>query len=145
MNKTYKDTAHSTLYSGDPIEVKITLKNNSTRTIRNIEYLDSIPSYLSHEHTESYRVGSVNRPLEYLTTDDYDIRMEVGDMAPGETVTLSYILSALPASYGEMKVGKLEGDELGDDDYGDVGFNTKTTCGAEMILWRSTAAREYER
>ena len=33
----------------------------------------------------------------------------------------------------------------GDDLFGDVGFKTSTTCGAEMILWRSLAAREYQR
>ncbi len=44
-----------------------------------------------------------------------------------------------------MTVGKLEGGEVGDDVYGDVGFKTSTTCGAEMILWRSTAVREYVR
>ncbi len=44
-----------------------------------------------------------------------------------------------------MIVGKLEGGEVGDDIYGDVGFKTSTTCGAEMILWRSTNTRSYVR
>lgn len=33
---------------------------------------------------------------------------------------------------------------MGADIYGDVGFKTATTCGADMILWRSdTIVRNY--
>jgi hypothetical protein len=52
----------------------------------------------------------------------------VGDIAPGETVIVSYELIALPASYGEMIVGDLEKGTVGADIYGDVGFKTSTTC-----------------
>lgn len=49
----------------------------------------------------------------------------------------TYQLTALPMSYGEMLVGNLENGEVGEDIYGDVGFKTSTTCGADMMLWRS--------
>lgn len=59
------------------------------------------------------------------------------DLAPGETMEISYDLVALPASYGEMIVGDLEKGTVGADIYGDVGFKTSTTCGANMLLWAS--------
>jgi hypothetical protein len=34
---------------------------------------------------------------------------------------------------------------VGDDFYGDVGFETSNTCGADMILWSSTDTRSYVR
>ncbi len=34
---------------------------------------------------------------------------------------------------------------MGDDIYGDVGFETSNTCGADMMLWSSTALRSYQR
>lgn len=34
---------------------------------------------------------------------------------------------------------------MGDDIYGDVGFESSTTCGANMVLWRSDSARVYTR
>lgn len=45
-----------------------------------------------------------------------------------------------------MIVGDLERGTIGADIYGDVGFRTSTTCGAEMLLWTSgPTAREYTR
>ena len=59
-------------------------------------------------------------------------------------MTVSYDLTALPTSYGELLVGNYEQGETGVDAYGDVGFSTDTTCGADMILWRSEdVARTY--
>ena len=34
---------------------------------------------------------------------------------------------------------------MGDDTYGDIGFDTSTTCGADILLWSSLATRTYEK
>jgi hypothetical protein len=44
-----------------------------------------------------------------------------------------------------MIVDRLEKGLVGDDLFGDVGFETSNTCGADMILWSSTADRRYVR
>lgn len=49
----------------------------------------------------------------------------------------------LPASYGEMLVDDFERSTPGADSYGDVAFKTDTTCGGDMLLYLSTAARSY--
>ena len=43
-----------------------------------------------------------------------------------------------------MLVGDFEEGTIGHDNFGDVAFKTSTTCGAEMMTWLSTAAREYQ-
>jgi hypothetical protein len=43
-----------------------------------------------------------------------------------------------------MLVGDFEQGETGTDTYGDAGFKTSTTCGADMLLWRSgQVSRDY--
>ncbi len=54
-------------------------------------------------------------------------------------------MTALSASYGTMIVDKLEKGSVGDDIYGDVGFETSKVCGDDFIVWNSTAMREYAR
>jgi hypothetical protein len=63
----------------------------------------------------------------------------------GQSLLLTYELVALPVAYGEMLVGRLEGGMVGDDPYGDVGFESSNTCGEEMLLWASEATRTYKK
>lgn len=42
-----------------------------------------------------------------------------------------------------MLVDDFEKATAGADDFGDVGFKTETTCGGNMLLYLSTAQREY--
>lgn len=50
----------------------------------------------------------MSRDFELIGDGEYDAHFIVNDIAPGETVIISYELVALPASYGEMIVGDLE-------------------------------------
>lgn len=109
--------------------------------MKNAEYLDTVPKIFSYESTKKYTItnGSktVSRDFERISDTSYDAHFFLGDIAAGQTIELTYDLIALPASYGEMVVGDLERNTVGADIYGDVGFKTSTTCGANMILWAS--------
>lgn len=112
ISKQYTNTTHATLYPDDLIQARISIKNTSPTTIKNIEYLDTIPQIFSLEKTLKYtiKIGSTStdRPFEPIAAGDYDMHFVGRDLAPGETLEISYELIALPASYGEMVVGDLE-------------------------------------
>lgn len=141
VQKTLQNTNASTLHAGDTIQVKVTLKNTSSSPLQNIEYLDSVPSVFDESDRTTYTLARGNTqseyPLEHLSASEYDLRFKIPRIEVGETVVMSYTLKAVPASYGEMLVGDFESDESGRDPYGDVGFKSSNTCGADMILWRS--------
>ena len=150
ISKQYTNVTHATLYPDDLIQARISIKNTSSVAIKNIEYLDTIPKIFSLEKTVRYNIkvggSSTDRVFESLSSGDYDMHFVGRDLAPGETLEISYDLIALPASYGEMIVGDLERGTVGADIYGDVGFKTSTTCGASMLLWTSgPGARDYTR
>lgn len=149
IEKHYQNINAATLHAGDTIRVDIAFTNTSNSPISGFEYLDTIPKIFDTEKTHTYRMTlgdeSQEKPFEWLATEEYDAHFIGRDIPAGSTLHMTYEVRALAASYGEMSVGKFEGGEVGDDIYGDVGFKTSTTCGAEMILWRSTAVREYVR
>jgi uncharacterized repeat protein (TIGR01451 family) len=150
IDKIYTNVTHPVLYPDDVIQARISIKNTTNTTVKNIEYLDTIPKIFSLEKTQKYsvKIGNtvVNKTFDPLVTGDYDMYFVAPDLAPGQTMEISYDLIALPASYGEMIVGNLEKGTTGVDVYGDVGFKTSTTCGASMLLWTSgPAPRDYTR
>jgi hypothetical protein len=150
IEKIYTNVTHPVLYPDDMIQARISIKNTTNTTIKNIEYLDTLPKVFSSEKTQKYtiKIGNtmVNKTFEPLSSSDYDMYFVGWDLAPGETMEILYDLVALPASYGEMIVGNLEKGTTWADAYGDVGFKTSTTCGASMLLWTSgPASRDYTR
>ena len=48
------------------------------------------------------------RDIVFLQGEAYDLELRGITLPPGETMTLSYDLTALPASYGTMIVDDLE-------------------------------------
>ncbi len=141
IEKVYTNITHPTLSPGDHIQAHISIRNTTASTIKDIEYLDTLPKIFSVESTQKYSVRiwntSIDRPFEPITSGEYDIHFTWRDLAPGETMDILYDMIALPASYGEMIVGDLEKGTVGADIYGDVGFKTSTTCGASMLVWVS--------
>lgn len=112
IEKKYTNTTHTTLYPDDLIQARISIKNTTNQTIKNIEYLDVVPKIFSLDKTEKYTVSiggtSIDRPFESISSGDYDMYFVGRDIPPGETLEISYDIVALPASYGEMIVGDLE-------------------------------------
>lgn len=95
---------------------------------------------------QSIEWGSVQRLKKRILShflENYDIILKGGNIPAGQTLTFSYELVALATSYGTMIVDNLEKNLVGDDPYGDVGFETSNTCGADMVVWNSTAVRSY--
>ncbi len=148
VSKTFQNISNSTVHAGDKIEVAIALRNTGTATAKNVSYIDTIPAIFSAEKTKKYQLvldGQViTRDFHPLESTDYDAYFVWVDIPPGKTLYIKYQLTALPASYGEMLVGDFEQGETGTDTYGDAGFKTSTTCGADMLLWRSgQVSRDY--
>lgn len=56
IEKTYTNKTNTTLFPDDLIEARIIIKNTTNATIRNIEYLDTIPKIFSLEKTQKYTI-----------------------------------------------------------------------------------------
>ncbi len=72
IEKTYTNVSHPILYPDDMIHSRITIKNNTTSIIRNIEYLDTIPRIFSSEKTQKYDVtiGGTKTTRDFETVGD---------------------------------------------------------------------------
>lgn len=141
VSKKYSLGSGSVLRSWERITVDITIRNTWTSPLTWVEYLDTIPAIFSPENTIKYRVqnwgNSTSGDFVLTSSSDYDTYFKLPDIWAGQNIILSYELDALPTSYGELLVGNYEQGEAWNDAYGDVGFSTATTCGADMLLWRS--------
>lgn len=84
-----------------------------------MEYLDTIPTIFSTENTYKYRVksGDTSTSGDFVLTSssDYDTYFTIPDIPAGQSIVLSYELTALPTSYGELLVGDYEQGETGAD------------------------------
>ncbi len=56
IEKKYKNITSSTLHGGDRIQVEITLKNTTASTMKNIEYLDTLPKIFTLPNEAKYQV-----------------------------------------------------------------------------------------
>ncbi len=76
IEKTYTNVSHPVLYPDDLIRVHITIKNTTMSTIRNIEYLDTVPRIFSLEKTQKYDVtianAKVTRNFEAIGDNEFD-------------------------------------------------------------------------
>ncbi len=150
IERKYTNTSSDVIHSGDKILATITIKNTSNKTAKSIEYLDTIPKIFDASETLRYTITASDgtkkeKNFQYLSTEEFDAFFNLWDLPSGATMTLTYDLKALPASYGTMIVDNLEKWLAWDDPYWDVGFETSNTCGADIILWSSTAVRSYLR
>ena len=57
ISKTYTNTTHPTLYTGDSITATVRIKNTTNRVMRGAEYLDTIPKIFSIENTQKYSIS----------------------------------------------------------------------------------------
>ncbi len=100
------------LHAGDRIEIRTTLKNTTSATIRNIEYLDTLPKIFQVIPQSKYRVllgiQSKENFLEYTQADDYSLYFQGFDIPAGQTLTFIYQVEALPTRYGKLIVDTLE-------------------------------------
>lgn len=141
------------LRAGDKVRVELRLTNVSGKTFRDAVYLDSNERNLFQEEqngTYAFTKGKNDkeeRPLKYITEGEFDYGFDCGDLAPGETVKIRYLVTATPTSFGEMKVGLLEKGEKGDDKYGDISISPNNMCGGDLMMWRSVEPfpRTYEK
>lgn len=136
------------LYPYDTIQVEVSVKNLSSESQKNVKYLDSIPKMFDRDTSATYSVeitgNRVEKNFQEKDNGEFDLEFDVGEIPAGAEAKIRYTLKVLPASYGEMLVGDFEEGTVGHDNFGDVAFKTSTTCGAEMMTWLSTAAREYQ-
>ena len=80
IEKKYKNITASTLHAGDRIEINITLKNTTASTIKNIEYLDTLPQIFRIIPESKYRatLGTQSKEnlLDYTQADDYSLTFQ---------------------------------------------------------------------
>lgn len=111
ISKTYKNTSQKLLHAGDRVEVDISITNSGTTLLKDLEYLDTIPSIFDPADTRTYSVGIdtayEERPFT-LSDDTYDARFTLPDIPVGKTLHIKYSVTALATSYGEMLVGNYE-------------------------------------
>ncbi len=144
ISKKFLLSTWSLLRPGSRVKVEINIKNTTNSLIKSWEYLDTIPEIFSTENTLKYTIkqwnNTVTRDFTLATSSDFDAHFTLIDIPAGQAISLSYELTALPVSYWELLVGNYEQGETWSDIYGDVWFKTDTTCGADMMLWRSESA-----
>jgi hypothetical protein len=149
VSRRYENLSAGLLESGDRIRVEIEIKNTGTSTVRDLSYLDKVPKIFEilPDNTYTSTLGSQNteEDLFPLSWEEYELYFRGMDIPAGQTLTLRYEVKARPMTYGKMIVDNLERWRTWDDPYGDVGFETSTTCGDDMILWVSGDARTYTR
>jgi hypothetical protein len=149
IGRTYESASGTLLVSGSPVNIRVRIKNNSTNALRGIEYLEQVPQIFDTTKTTEYilKINNISSTgsVRTVKTGEYDMTFSIPDIPAGGEVEIVYPVYPAATSYGKMIVGKLETGEIGDDIYGDVGFDAKTTCGASMTMWRSTAVRTYQR
>lgn len=113
IERKYTNTSSDVIHSGDKIEATITIKNTGSSSAQAVEYLDTIPKIFDASETTRYRMTlssgrSEQKDFIYLPTEEFDAYFVLGDIPRGATLTITYDLLALPASYGEMLVDNLE-------------------------------------
>lgn len=156
VEKTYKILSSSprdTMQTGDKIRVEIALTNTSTKAFRDAVYLDSNDRKIFLEDQSGIytmvRNGGAEEqhPLKYLTAGDFDYGFDFASIAPGETIKIQYLMTAIPAAFGVMGVGLLEKGEAGDDIYGDISLSPNNICGGDLMMWRSVEPylRSYQK
>lgn len=83
ISKSYKNISGKSLVAGSKVQVDVTIKNTSSGTIKNAEYLDMIPSNFTAENTTKYTL-SLNGQSEdrvFRTADDtYDASFVLKDI-----------------------------------------------------------------
>lgn len=112
IQKTYTNISASKVHAGDLIQVDIALKNTTTSTLSQIEYMDTIPKIFDVRDTTKYQLIIDDEATEQkfvpLTTSDFDADFVGMNIPAGKTLHIRYTLKALPATYGEMQVGNLQ-------------------------------------
>lgn len=146
ISKKYNST-NNVLYPDDIIRTEIIIKNNSSKNLKNISYLDSIANIFARDDSITYDIEidgqKVQKNLKELNFGDYNLLFELDELQAWKTAKIIYTLKVLPASYGEMQVWDFEKWLVWADNYGDVIFKTSITCWAEMMSWLSSGARDY--
>lgn len=108
ISKRYSLGSGTTLHAGQRIRVDIDIHNTSTTTAKSIEYLDTIPQIFSTDKTLQYTIKNngttITRDFALTASSDYDAHFTLPDIAAGQMSTISYELTALPTSYGELLV-----------------------------------------
>lgn len=149
IEKRYRNLSSTSLHEWDRVQISIALKNTSTGTITGVKYLDRMPKIFTLPRGAKYKalLGTMSSEdvLDPLSVEEYDFLLRGFDIPAGETLTFTYEVQALRVRYGKMIVDNLERGLIGDDSYGDVGFEASTTCGADMLVWSSDTARTYTR
>ncbi len=150
VTRTWKNLTNPYISTWDRVRQEIVIKNTGDNTIKNINYLDTLPSMFDSSDTKTYDVvlngEKVTRNFSKLNVWEYDASFLWVDIPAGASIVISFELRVLPTKHGNMMVWKLEWWESWDDIYGDIWFEATESCGADIIIWRSESAiRTYTR
>jgi hypothetical protein len=106
MTTEVRDTMKST----DKIRVEIILTNISTQPFSDAVYLDSNDRKIFLSDTSGiYTIAKnaekeIERPLKYMTEGDFDYAFDFPTIAPGQSIKIQYLVSAIPVAFGNIQV-----------------------------------------
>ena len=137
----YKDINWWFLKWGDIVSVEVILKNTSSRTLENIAYLESIPSYFVLD--ESSLENTLWIPFRQ-GINNYDFLLDNFSLWSGKSITIKYDLVSKSISFSHIEVGVFEQWEVWYDPYGDIIVKaSEENCSEDVDIFRSESSRTY--
>ncbi len=142
VEKVFKDINWWNFKSGDEVEVKIKLTNKTSKTLKNIVYLEMLENYFSLKNKSIKNSWNIEAKPPIW---NYDFMIDWFSLKPSESFYISYRVKTSPLKYGHIKVWLFESGEAWDDIYWDIIVqDTYKNCQQEIDLFRSIDIREYE-
>lgn len=156
ISKQYTDINGAPLRGGDSIELKITIKNTTSQTLRDIAYVEKIHDMFSISENSKYSLKIWNQnfsseEIVLLTSpsSEYTFILEAyktGErknsisLRPWEILEFHITLTTKPFEYGHIDAGFFDTTT----EHGDIIFKDKDeNCGKEVGLYKSIAKRDY--
>ncbi len=143
VEKIYKDRNWWKLKSWDIVNVKVTIKNNTSHNINNLVYIedfytlfDLVPNSINNSQNLSWNIPQ----------DFWKILIEWIKLKPNEVFELTYNLKTKLFKFWYIEVWLFEKWEIWDDLYWDIIFkNNEQNCSQTVDIFRSIDKRSYEK
>lgn len=145
INKKFTDKNGWFIKSWDIVNVEVEIKNNSTKKLDKVAYVEKIEDLFSLEYDSiivDWREDIVYKKSPSL----YDFMIDSFSIDPGDSITLKYTLKTRPIKYWYLQVWLFEEWEAWDDLYWDVIVKQDNkNCSQDVLIYRSLSKRSYSK